>query len=82
MRRTPMLVLGLLGAAGMLALALVLQPGGVDAQNEAKQKSEQKADLAALSKKLDNVLANQQRILTQLDAMMQELGVVKVRCTR
>lgn len=78
MSRTPRLVLGLLGAVGILTLALVLRPGGAGAQSEAKSKT----DLTALSKKLDEVLATQQRILAQLDAMMEELGIVKVRCTQ
>ena len=72
-------LLGVLSVLGLLGALFVLGAGGgVSAQSEAKHK----ADLAALSKKLDDVLATQQRILAQLDAMMEELSVVKVRCTR
>ena len=35
-----------------------------------------------LNHKLDEVLATQQRIVEQLEVVMQELGVVKVRCTQ
>lgn len=78
MSRRPRLLLGLLAVLGILSAVAVLGAGGVGAQSEAKQR----ADLTMLSKKLDDVLANQQRILGQLDAVMQELSVVKVRCTR
>ncbi len=78
MSHRPRLWLGLLAVLGILSAVLMLGTGGVGAQSEAKHK----ADLAALSKKLDDVLATQQRILGQLDAVMQELSVVKVRCTR
>ena len=69
---------GLLAAGGLLSALLVFGPGGVGAQSEAKHK----ADLAALSKKLDEVLKTQQQILAQLDAVMEELSIVKVRCTQ
>jgi len=71
------LFLGILAGLGLLSVA-VLGAGGVGAQSEAKHK----ADLAALSKKLDEVLKTQQQILAQLDAVMEELSIVKVRCTQ
>ncbi|MBI3324991.1 MAG: hypothetical protein HYZ92_06890 [Candidatus Omnitrophica bacterium] len=71
-------LLGVLAGLGLLSAFLIFGPGGVGAQSEAKHK----ADLAAMNKKLDDVLATQQRILAQLDAMMEELSIVKVRCTR
>jgi len=71
-------LLGVLSVLGFLGVLFVLGAGGVGAQSEAKHK----ADLAALSKKLDEVLKTQQQILAQLDAVMEELSIVKVRCTR
>ena len=50
--------------------------------------SESTADEAKLERKLDNILANQQQVLAnqqtilqKLDAMMEELRVIKVRAT-
>ena len=40
-----------------------------------------KPETRALEKKIDQVLANQQLILQKLDAMMEELRIVKVRAT-
>lgn len=77
-RRRARLMLGVLAGLGLLSALLVFGPGGVAAQSEAKHK----ADLTAMNKKLDDVLATQQRILAQLDAVMEELSIVKVRCTR
>jgi hypothetical protein len=42
---------------------------------------ESKVDIRTLEKRLDEVLANQQLILQKLDAMMEELRIVKVRAT-
>lgn len=43
---------------------------------------EPKANLAAIEKKLDAVLATQTMILQKLDAMAEELRTIKVRATR
>ena len=37
---------------------------------------------AAIEKKLDQILANQQTILLRFDAVMEELRIIKVRATR
>lgn len=68
---------GVLAGLGLLSALLVFGPGGVAAQSEAKHK----ADLAMLSKKLDDVLATQQAILDKLNTVLEELKIVKVRCT-
>lgn len=77
---------------GGMALAMTV-PFAAHAQVEATSKTRPRAskatgsqaseaDLAALEKKLDKVLANQQALLQQLDAMMEELRVIKMRATR
>ncbi len=52
-----------------------------NAETPNSKPSEAKLDPAALSKKLDRILANQATILQKLEAMAQELQVVKVRST-
>lgn len=69
-----------------LHILLGLLVGGtavVAAQHLASAQSarESKADSRALEKKLDEVLATQQTILQKLDAMMEELHIIKVRAT-
>ncbi len=46
-----------------------------------KPATDAKLDTTLLNKKLDHILANQETILQKLEAMAQELQVVKVRST-
>ncbi|MBI3088414.1 MAG: hypothetical protein HYY91_05995 [Candidatus Omnitrophica bacterium] len=71
----PLLIalLGLLGFAGVLA--------GTQPRSSAQQAEKTKAELAALDKKLKEVLATQQAILDKLNTVLEELKIVKVRCT-
>ena len=66
----------LLATAGLGVLAAA---GRIDG---APKVQEPKMDTAALERKLDQVLANQQTILTTLNAMMEELRIIKIRATR
>lgn len=45
-------------------------------------KAEALASDAAIKKKLDEILANQATILQKLDAMTEELRIIKIRATR
>lgn len=73
-RRASLLtLLGLLGFAGVLA--------GMPPRTSAQEAEKTKAELAALDKKLKEVLATQQAILDKLNALAEELQIVKVRCT-
>ena len=64
------LVWSLAGLCLLIMLAAGLAAG------EAKPESNR-----ALEKKVDQILTNQQLILNKLDAMMEELRIVKVRAT-
>lgn len=75
MRRLSLLGLGL---AGVVTAGLVAQWAG--AQEVSRRAPD--PSLSALEKKLDQVLANQALILQRFDAVMDELRVVKVRCTQ
>ena len=66
-------LLGLLGLAGVLV--------GLQPWTSAQEAGKTKADLAALDKKLKEVLATQQAILDKLHTVLEELQIVKVRCT-
>lgn len=66
-------LLGLLGFAGVLA--------GTQPWTSAQEAEKTKAELAALDKKLKEVLATQQTILDKLTTVLEELQIVKVRCT-
>ena len=57
---------------GLLAIGLV----------GAATKESVKTDTTAIDKKLDQILANQQTILSRFDAVMEELRIIKVRSTR
>ena len=48
----------------------------------APKSRESKIDSAAIERKLDAVLSNQQTILQKLDAVMEELHIIKIRATR
>jgi len=67
------------GFLGLLAAALAVQHV---AGAQTSRSRESRLDTAAIEKKLDVILANQQTVLQKLDAVMEELRVVKVRCTR
>lgn len=47
-----------------------------------RKSSSQSSDTTLDHKKLDKILENQQTILHKLDAMMEELQIIKVRATR
>ena len=66
----------LLAIAGVGVLAAA---GRIDGAPKAQ---EPKMDTAALERKLDQVLATQQTIIARLDAMTEELRIIKVRATR
>lgn len=72
-RRGLILLLGVLGLVGVLA--------GTQPWTSAQEAEKTKADLAALDKKLKEVLATQQAILDKLTTVLEELQIVKVRCT-
>ena len=73
-RRPGLIVLlGLLGLAGVLV--------GLQPWTGAQEADKTKAELAALDKKLKEVLATQQAILDKLTTVLEELEFVKVRCT-
>lgn len=55
--------------------------GGVWAVVDART-NEPSLDGAAIEKQLDTILDNQQLILKQFDAVLEELRIVKIRCTR
>ena len=65
---------------GVSALAAVQY--GASAQGTAKPKDIKSSDLVLIEKRLKELLETQQQILQRLDAMAQELQVIKVRCTR
>ena len=67
-------VVGLVGSLWMLQ-------GLVDAQTTKRTKGPM-VDAAAIDKKLETILENQQLILQRMDAVLEELRIVKVRCTR
>jgi len=69
--------IGLLLSATLLGAAVMIQHLA-----SAQGSREPKSDVAVLEKKLNQVLANQQTILQKLDAMMEELRIIKVRATR
>ena len=65
-----------------LGLALLGSAVIVQHHASAQVNRESKSDITALEKKLTEVLANQQLMLQKLDAMMEELRIIKVRATR
>lgn len=70
---------GLAVAGAVTAGALAAQWAG--AQESARRRTTE-PDLSSVDKKLEQVLAKQDEILKRLDAMTEELQIVKVRCTR
>ena len=72
-------------AAGIVAGLLIA--GWPQAQAEIAGKADRsdradRAELQAIQKSLKEVLDSQQTIIQRLDAALEELRVVKVRCTR
>ncbi|MBI4354345.1 MAG: hypothetical protein HY595_03830 [Candidatus Omnitrophica bacterium] len=55
--------------------------GFADAQTTRRAK-EALVDAASIDKKLHTLLENQQLILQKFDAVMEELRIVKIRCTQ
>ena len=55
--------------------------GLVDAQTTRRTKLPV-VDAAAVDQKLETILENQQRILQRMETVLEELRIVKVRCTR
>ena len=47
----------------------------------ATKAQEDGSEIAGLEKKLDEILANQQTILSKFDAIMEELRIIKIRAT-
>ena len=72
--------IGVMAIVGCLGLALLAQRV-VNAESAGKSK-EAKVDAALVERRLKEILETQQHILQQLEAMAQELQVIKVRCTR
>ncbi len=66
---------------GLLLLAGAMS-AGVHHRASAQTTRESKSESRPLDKTLAEILATQQSILQKLDAVMEELQVVKVRCTR
>src|SRR3989338_192604 len=82
------------GVVGVVCLGVTLWVGAVVMAEEAPQSRSRKAasgwatkgtektvSLDTLEEKLKRILANQQTILQQADAVKQELGVIKVRAS-
>lgn len=65
---------------GLLLLAGAVS-AGVHHRASAQTTRESKSESRSLDKKLDEILANQQSILQKLDAVMEELRIIKVRAT-
>ncbi|MBI2885285.1 MAG: hypothetical protein HYY15_03825 [Candidatus Omnitrophica bacterium] len=76
-----MSTLMLAAAAGAAATWLVALPTRVTAASSPAAR-ESKADLAAIDRKLDQIADQQVLILQQLQAMAEELRIIKVRATR
>ena len=53
-----------------------------DAQGEQVTHSQKSESNAAIEKKLEQLLANQDTMLKKLDSIQNELQIVKIRCTR
>lgn len=66
--------------AGVVGGLWILQ-GLVDAQTTRRTKLPV-VDAAAVDQKLETILENQQRILQRMETVLEELRIVKVRCTR
>ncbi len=71
-------VIGLIGFGVGVSAAPVTGPKATTAQDS----QELSKKMAALDKKLDDVLKQEQAILQQLDTMMEELRIIKIRATR
>ena len=78
MRRVPTIILAL-GASAAVAWCVALPPRVAAASPPTR---EPKTDLTALDRKVDQILEQQQLILQQLQAMAEELRIIKVRATR
>jgi hypothetical protein len=65
--------------AGLLGAGLLIASFTV--QHLARAQGEERINTKALEKKLEEVLKNQEELFKRLDAIAQELQIVKVRCT-
>ncbi|HAM42062.1 MAG TPA: hypothetical protein DDX89_06640 [Candidatus Omnitrophica bacterium] len=65
---------------GIVGSLWMLQ-GLVDAQTTGRTKAPV-VDAAAVDQKLATILENQQLILQRMETLLEELRIVKVRCTR
>ena len=65
---------------GIVGSLWMLQ-GVVDAQTTGRTKAPV-VDAAAVDQKLATILENQQLILQRMETLLEELRIVKVRCTR
>ena len=54
---------------------------GLPRTTKSAESQDTAAKLAALERKLDQVLANQQAILQKFDAVMEELHIIKIRAS-
>ncbi len=72
----PWSLLVLIGLVG----GLWMVEGRANAQT-AKRTKESLVDAASIDKKLQTILDHQQLILQRFDAVMEELHIVKIRCT-
>ena len=64
---------------GLLIAALLL--GAQAIQSATTPKGESKLDAAMIDKRLTQILENQRAILKKLDAISEELRIIKVRAT-
>ena len=72
-----------IAASGLTLLAARLSIAATEPAKDQKPVArESKLEMQALDRKLDKVLAAQDQILQRLNAMQDELQIVKVRCTR
>ncbi|GEM_PF-3350069 len=69
------IIAAVLLAAFLTAIPLIVTVKAVRAQEEVQ-------DTMGLSAKLDQILENQKAIAGQLDAIKQELNIVKIRITQ
>ena len=79
MRRPPWSLAG--PCIVLIAAVAAGHPASLAGDASAQSARDAKLESRALEKKVDQVLANQQLILQKLDAMMEELRVIKVRAT-
>ena len=83
-------VLTVVAAAGVFGLGVWSGSAAEESPSKSSRSSrassatkaqEDGSEIAGLEKKLDEILANQQTILSKFDAIMEELRIIKVRAT-